>query len=388
MTRPKRPIFDSASLSPAPVSHLHSLDYFITSQDNTCSGLRHPKSIKGLRHQNSCDTILQHPSKRKLVKQQKSRLDLIDDTTLTSLPLPPPPPATRIRRKPLATLNSPRSPSHVNRKPLETLGSSPRCRVVDDITPDMSVCSDMFEEESQDPIILVEDYLENDEENECLESSRRMTLLRKQSLANFKRNFINRHSDSDERSMWEVGSLTSTTQESVGSHKRENLEDIFGRIPGSDELRYCTLCEKPLYEISSLLTRSKKTAEYEAPKLDGFNELVCSDCIETYEIIVNEVQDNLNHLPELDGPVLLHVTAREKISDVFRGALKPVVERQSQKQFSDDLIGRLHKLRKLAERRDEWFPKIRDKVKWTNFQRLLFVPDDGKEPRLGLGQLR
>lgn len=385
MTRPKRPVLDLTSSDSASPCRQHSFNYYIASEEDLYYGLRQTKSVHHLRPRNSYDTIIHRSSKKQLVKHQKSKLDLIDDTTLTSLPFPPPPPSSRIRRKPLGSVNTPRSPSHANRKHVENFGSSPRVRVLEDATPDMSLCSDMCEEESQDPIILVEDYLETDEKNECKESSRRMALLRKESLANFKRNYFNRHSDSDERSLWEQGSLFSTTQESVTSHKRENLEDIFGRIPGSDELRYCTLCDKPLYEISTLLTRSKKTSE---PKLEGYTELVCSDCIETYDIIVNEVQDNLNHLNELDELALFQDNVKENIERSFQGVKKPVVERQVQKQFSDDLIGRLHELRKLAERRNEWFPKFRNKVKWTNLQQLLFVADDGKEPGLGLGQLR
>ncbi|ODV78113.1 uncharacterized protein CANTADRAFT_91544 [Suhomyces tanzawaensis NRRL Y-17324] len=84
--------------------------------------------------------------------------------------------------------------------------------------------------------------------------------------------------------------------------KSENLEEIFGKIPGSDLLKHCELCEKPLYEISSIINNNKKlkksknrTSAEDSNKVNQvYNEFICGECVETYEEFFNELyQDQM-----------------------------------------------------------------------------------------------
>ncbi|ODQ81985.1 hypothetical protein BABINDRAFT_160201 [Babjeviella inositovora NRRL Y-12698] len=70
----------------------------------------------------------------------------------------------------------------------------------------------------------------------------------------------------------------------------ENLESIFGKIPGTEFLKHCDICEKPLYELSSLLSLT------EADKSDGsamlpannYENFICGDCTDEYEELLQK----------------------------------------------------------------------------------------------------
>lgn len=177
------------------------------------------------------------------------------------------------------------------------------------------------EDESEDPIVLVEDYMRTSNytpssgpitanafttfgvsigsRNASATSSfsstesrgsSRIQLQRKKSLAHFKlrlqlqrqgEQIVNQNrseegtdletlsgcSDSSFIGHWNGNGSSnsnsnSTTNTISGRNKKanstlEHLEGMWGKIPGSDNLKYCDLCEKPLYEISAIL--NKKT---------------------------------------------------------------------------------------------------------------------------------
>lgn len=365
----------------------HSLDLSLYSYST-------PKSPGAIVVQQVYSSNSEYPSKRQLVRHQKSKLDLIDDTKLTSLPFPPPPPSrSRLRRKVLSPLTCPTQTSQLSKEFIDLSDSyistaNDAFTTVDETIADISQCSDILDDDHQDPIILVEDYLSS----QAIDCNKRANLLRKESLANFKKNFMKRNERPTRlRYDLEFDPLHNPSQD---SHKRENLEDIFGKLPGSDKLKYCVLCDKPLYELSSILTSAEKSIRKNGPSNERklFQELVCSDCIEFYEMISNEVQDILNGLePEAKtqhGFNRFHETRKDSITDLLN-ALKyernteSTKERQSKSennaQFSKDLLGRLHTLNNLSEsmkKKENWFPRIRSKVNWDNLQRLLFSSEN------------
>ncbi|KAG7191755.1 uncharacterized protein KQ657_002891 [Scheffersomyces spartinae] len=79
-------------------------------------------------------------------------------------------------------------------------------------------------------------------------------------------------------------------------YKSEDLEEIFGKIPGADLLKHCDLCDKPLYEVSSIImNHNKKRAKKggvnrssSSADLSPYLEFVCGDCIGMYETFLND----------------------------------------------------------------------------------------------------
>jgi hypothetical protein len=143
---------------------------------------------------------------------KQSRLDLLDETTLTSLPLPPP-----LKRK-----NT-------------------------DLDND-----DVGNTTAEDPIVLIEDYLP---------ATIKPRLNKKKSLAIFKSKFNKRLK------------VTASSQ------------DLFVNAITTDCLKYCDLCEKPLYELSSFIGSENQV------KTKRFHEFICGECVEMYEQFFNELQD-------------------------------------------------------------------------------------------------
>lgn len=107
-------------------------------------------------------------------------------------------------------------------------------------------------------------------------------------------------------------------------YKSEDLQEIFGKIPGADLLKHCDLCDKPLYEVSSIIMnhskkRAKKgvksTTSSESDDLSPYLEFVCGDCIGMYETFLNEflqqyldeqqAQQNRARLSSKDAPKII-----------------------------------------------------------------------------------
>ncbi|WPK26596.1 hypothetical protein PUMCH_003954 [Australozyma saopauloensis] len=383
MSRPKRPNFEHSKTLPASVYTQLSQLFGPT------SNILHGGSIR----QQSYDLSSQHPSKRQLVRHQRSKLDLIDDTKLTSLPLPPPPAAPRNRRKILGQV-SPTNVYNPALDPLNLLGHFCESKLdTGDLIADISQCSENLDDECPDPIILVEDYLSS----EPVEQDRPMALFRKESLANFKRKIAKKRSEISAFSNNAPKSAleTSKSADCHSNHQREDLEAIFGEIPGSEKLKYCTLCDKPLYEISSILTNASTIRhghEHETnSRMDLYKELVCSDCIKNYERILNEVNDNFHNLESIGDNTLMSkespiakrdvLSILHKLQDMNKTELAEIPKHKKRKSahFSKDLLERLHNLSNLSDqgkKREDWFPKIRSKVNWGNLQRLLFHDED------------
>lgn len=167
------------------------------------------------------------------------RLDLLDDTQLTSLPLAPPPPPHPVVLAP------------VIRDRASTNGSSGAGSADDDDTYSVNDTFDDVGDDSQ--LVLVEDYI-----------STVPSIPRKHLLAVFVSQLVE-----DDRVDISTKRRLSARPAGAGAGG-EPLTAIFGDIPATSELKYCDLCVKPLYEVLLLAQRRHQ-------------QFVCGECIETYE---------------------------------------------------------------------------------------------------------
>lgn len=162
----------------------------------------------------------------------------------------------------------------------------------------------------------------------------------------------------NEEGLTNINSLDSI---SSSTSKKENLKEIFGQIPGTDMLKYCDLCEKPLYEISSIINNHKKVKKSVTRSV--YSEFVCWECVDAYEDFFNEMYQNeleeTKERPDNESPI-----NREKLLEIFRKIdrkyEKPRVMRSFYRPkrvvkkllFSDNLIGRLSSL--AAPEQKQW----------------------------------
>lgn len=218
------------------------------------------------------------------LRNQTSRLDLIDDTKLTSLPFPPPPKVKHRREVAEESM----------------YGALDGTVSVVDVSIDDSV------DEQEDPIVLVEDYLTPKHSFD-----EKTYLCRKRSLAMFKQVSYQRqnstssslvtlnserptHSGENKRSVSTDSTLYSEGQAPC---KCDDLEEIFGKLPGAGSLKYCDICERPLYEISTLVNSvrpsrcSPEQSSGSSGACSSFSEFVCWECVESYDEYVNTLQD-------------------------------------------------------------------------------------------------
>lgn len=148
------------------------------------------------------------------------------------------------------------------------------------------------------------------------------------------------------------------------TRKEQDLEEIFGKIPGSDSLKYCDLCEKPLYEISSLIdnkidsTLEHTTNETPLCKENArlYSEFVCWECVETYEEFFNELCANESDHCKSDFKETIdknNATGSIRLFEIFHGINQKYniqnSSGQSELHFSSYLIQKLSKLNSSAD---------------------------------------
>lgn len=268
---------------------------------------------------------------------QPSRLDLIDNSTLTSLPFPPPLRTTKSKLKEYS--------SHKRR---DSVLEDVTFTSIDTISnANMTTEIDESFEENEDPIILIEDYM-------IPPSSREShNMHRKESLATFKQRIIP-EPNGGFRSKRRIScdSLTET----------ENMQTILGEIPRSNMLKYCDICDKPLYEISSIISNKRlKPCNYNNDTGTGtdninmhvFNEFICFECIDTYEEFLTELyaSENTQQRNELTNLKLLNM---------FKG-----IQLRSN-LYSNKLVDRLKLLnsRSMIDEEMNWIMNLQNKLRW------------------------
>lgn len=343
----------------------------------------------GILQRKSMNTLTSFPK----LSHQPSKLDLIDDTTLTSLPLPPPPPIKKVRdsissggRKDSTSIHTLDSTlSHVSTDRIIDQPVDITHEIEEEFLDDTTNYYDDTFEEYEDPIILIEDYV-NDSDNKLIE--------KKRSLASFKQKLFN-------KSMLQFNQYLSTDKSSNSNLK--NWEDIFGKIPGSDKLKYCDICEKPLYEISSIINNNtlNKLAQKKLNQL--YTEFICWDCIEIYERFFNEFQleygqdnvsPNLNKsisLPKINNLSISSFNFNEddnnnkhsNLVNIFKSIQEKYIDEVDQpltklsknnSNFSDNLMNKLHGLNASANNEhhtrlhkiidESWITNLQYKLRW------------------------
>ncbi|CAM9014373.1 unnamed protein product [Wickerhamomyces anomalus] len=261
------------------------------------------------------DTETREPSKytqifaheQQILKNKKSRLDMLDNSQLTSFPLAPPPSSEKVTE----SLKSP----EINAQEI------PSSR------PD----SQLFE---IDPIVLVEDYIKAKELGrrklsvvdlktslKTYESMNPADLPEGPNYLTKAKSILSETISSHQSQLGtsqtssllltkcsaeEEGSIATTdfysakTSQTLSSAcsihtnisnaptlKLTDSHDMtlgeFTMPSASSSLKYCVICETPLYELSSLLTQDSQ-----------FSEFVCSNCTERYEMLSNLI-DNFDH---------------------------------------------------------------------------------------------
>lgn len=260
-----------------------------------------------------------------------SKLDLIDDTILTSLPLPPPAKA---------------------RKPTEDAFND---SAIINTTCDMSF-DDSFDV-GDDPIVLVEDYVQRTlrlPRSKIREYEHQVS--RKQSLDVFKRRLYRPDTLSllSNASTVMTGPLNgkrkiseelTSTSETYASRPKEEIEEIFGKIPGSDSLKHCDICDRALYEISTVISSNKRPKiEDAATSRSFYKEFVCWECVETYEDFFNELCWSESTSGDFGDPETTRNRehSNQKLLQLFRNVLQKYHIEEDHSKFSNILLGDLH----------------------------------------------
>lgn len=377
----------------------------VTNPESSRSTSREPsreryRELPVLQRKNS--SVLNSLSSRKL-SHHPSKLDLIDDTTLTSLPLPPPPPRARLRRGDLTS-------SKLSKKSVSTITdvapvaslfgnstdlgcASPSAWPADDSVVEFTdnygstLGPDDTSEDLQDPIVLVEDYVRGGGED----AVKINTLTRKKSLATFKQRFIGgRFVSILPESLFRARSKRSVSTDDTTFCRAdtEDLEAIFGKIPGSDKLKYCDLCDKPLYEISSIISSAEDRVtphnvshgadDPEVTKTDIshlYNEFICWDCINIYEVFLNELYEaEVDEERKMQIQTKKDTSTTEKLLEMFNSIretyhteISEPPKKQTKRAFSTDLLNRLHYLSTMSEppkNGTEWLNNLRQRLRW------------------------
>lgn len=287
------------------------------------------------------------------LKPRPLRLDLLDDTQLTSLPLAPPPPPQPVVLAP------------VIRDRASTTGAAGAISAIsasagagsDDNDDDGDDTLDDIGDDSQ--LVLVEDYI-----------STIPAIPRKHLLAVFMNQLVE-----DDRVDITIKRRLSARPSGAGAGA-EPLAALFGDIPATNELKYCDVCVKPLYEVLLLAQRRHQ-------------QFVCGECIETYEEFAHGWGDvsTISHppLPMEKSASVNDVTPKASTatprpwhaalcSDLSsakppRLRLVEIFSTIDQKytapkraRFSDGLVSRLSQLQQLPshKRSSRWSWRIRD----------------------------
>lgn len=267
-----------------------------------------------------------------------------------------------------------------------------------DLSLDTDCDYDGSVDENDDPFVFVEDYIHATSRPGSFsrEMDRRQLLFKKKSLASFKKriqtNLVGtaRCEGISRIEMYPADLSTSTDCESfngesvfyAGNFKEDNdIKEVFGNIPGSERLKHCEMCEKPLYEISSVINhyRSHKAESDYPPYKENngsasYTEFVCWDCIDIYDGFLNSMElmnllltNSFNTSSEFS--FLSNQCQRNDASDSLL-KYAPLYQRKDF-AFSPELISRLHELRDgslpkfiITLKDHRWVVFIRNKIKW------------------------
>jgi len=345
-------------------------------------------------------------TKQNCVKMKRSRLDMLDNSQLTSFPLAPPPSSEKVTE----SLKSP----EINAQEPQTS------------RPD----SQLFE---IDPIVLVEDYIKSKQLGgkklsvidlktslRTFDSMDPMELPQgpnylthaKSILSGTSSQTISSSSSSrgptphipssqtssllltkcsaDESSIATSDFYSAKTQPStdfysaktqpslssacsihtnVSSTPTLKLTDTYDltlgefSMPCTSSLKYCVVCETPLYELSSLLTDDSKAS-------GNYSEFVCSNCTERYEMLSKLIEnfDMMTSIPEEGSINDLEELLEQPATKKLRGG-------QTSNGFSTHLINKLQNQlhcnssnfntsQQIDRKSAMWLLEAKEKLRW------------------------
>lgn len=230
-----------------------------------------------------------------------------------------------------------------------------------------------------DPIVLVEDYVQKPEK---LPRSKKKAfehaVSRKQSLDVFKRR-LNKYetlsllscnstvltSNMTVSGKRKISEELTATSDTYATRPKEDIEEIFGKIPGSDNLKYCDICNRPLYEISTVISNNKRPKKDHTtaslPTKSLYKEFVCWECVDTYEEFFNEL-----YWTESRTDTSQQTECNQNLLRMFRDILQKYQIDPVQGTFSPLLLGNLHHHLGQSEGHLDlaWLERLRQKLRW------------------------
>lgn len=321
--------------------------------------------------------------------QSISKLDLLDENSLTSLPIPPP-----ISRDSPPRKRSKLNPVHEMRIHNDAFDRRISCGV-----PKYYAHEDEDIEEDEDaghPIVMVEDYIPpNDNEHN-------QRLARKRVSVSDLKNKINRTMDMQvplklrriaNRKTTPVSSVTlvphlladsindnndKQSNHDESSHITDDvksiLEDLIKPAPQQEydrylfniakdtKLRKCVICETLLYEVSSLLADR-----------NNFKEIVCGKCTEKYEEAA-KIFEEYEFETSCESSKDSSISSMDSAVQLTDNGPQPL---RNKDNFSQELISRLQLQLQAGMRKDDtnlggptdfsmmsWFIEAKKKIRW------------------------
>jgi hypothetical protein len=129
-------------------------------------------------------------------------------------------------------------------------------------------------------------------------------------------------------------------------------------VSQESSLKYCVICDAPLYEISSHLVSCDKM----------FNEFVCCNCTERYEVLSRLLEDFEQTISGMS-------TIPEDVEDIEEALNQPALKRRKNDDFSKTLVDRLKRhlngespekeFNTIMDRRSAmWLLEAKRKLRW------------------------
>lgn len=160
--------------------------------------------------------------------------------------------------------------------------------------------------------------------------------------------------ESTSESILSVSFKTSINATSVATLKL--LDDFDQPIPefslnNEKSLKYCIICESPLYDLSSLLNPS-----------DKFNEFVCCGCTEKYEALSKLVDDFDQKMSQFDSENIQNIEEALNVTNFIKGKNSSLFSKslvsKLQKQLNGDFSTEKIHIQKI------WLEEAKKKLRW------------------------
>lgn len=326
------------------------------------------------------DQIKAIPPIQRVMRTKKSRLDMLDHSQLTSFPLAPPPSSSE---KVTERLKSP----EINAKEFPTARPDSQLFEIDPIVlvedyikikqlgrrklsvVDLKTSLKTFETVDPDELPKGPNYLTKarsilselstaSQSSQLSSSQPDSLLLTKCSIEQESLATTDYYSAKTSQSLSTACSIHTNVSDAPTLKLTDSHELTLGEfsMPSSSSLKYCVICETPLYELSSLLTQDSNFAEF-----------VCSNCTERYEMLSHLVENFDQSISEM------RTIPEDASMDDIEKLLSQPAQKKSKNEFSNLLMNRLqnqleHKQvprRQVIDRKQAlWLLEAKKKLRW------------------------